>query len=205
LTEIDAVLRSFVGIQEQIPPMHSAVHVKGKRLYEYARAGEEVARPVRRIEIEEIHRLFLRGNELSIAVICSKGTYIRTLAMDIGRELGCGASLVGLRRTAAGPLRIEDAVTLAELEQGVEWARARLLPPEILVAGLPRCETTGDDAQRFRQGQVVRWEDALPGSEWALFAPGGRFLGVGRGEAPGLLAPLRLMATGGEPKSPDFA
>jgi tRNA pseudouridine55 synthase len=205
LEGIDAVLRSFEGVQEQIPPMHSAVHVNGRRLYEYARAGEEVARTPRRIEIEALEKLSLDGSELRIAVTCSKGTYIRSLAMDIGRTLGCGAYLTGLRRTGAGPFRVEDAVTLEQLAQDMEWARRHLLPTEILVESLPRAQTSLEDARRFTQGQVVALPQAGGGSEWALFAPGGRFLGVGRAEVSGRLAPLRLMATGTDAKSPDFA
>ena len=202
---IDEVLRAFVGVQEQTPPMHSAVHVNGRRLYEYARAGEEVPRSPRRIEIETLDNLGFEGSELRIAVTCSKGTYIRSLAMDIGRALGCGAYLTGLRRLGAGPFHVRDAVTLEQLGQGVEWARGRLLAPEVLVASLPRIDTSPEDAWRFMQGQVIGLAQAESGSEWALFAPGGRFLGVGRAEGVGRLAPLRLMATGSSVKSPDFA
>jgi tRNA pseudouridine55 synthase len=202
---IDEVLARFAGPQDQMPPMHSAVHVNGRRLYEYARAGEEVARPSRRIVIESIARLGLEGNELRIAVTCSKGTYIRVLAMDIGRALGCGAYLTGLRRTAAGPFSLDQAVTLDQLGAGIEWARSRLLPAEVLVETLPRLDTSDADAWRFSQGQVIGCEAAARDSQWALFAPGGRFLGVAQAQAAGRLAPLRLMATGIEVKSPDFA
>jgi tRNA pseudouridine55 synthase len=205
LARIDEVLHAFVGIQDQIPPMHSAVHINGRRLYEYARAGQEVARPSRRIEIDALDKLSLDASVLRIAVTCSKGTYIRSLAMDIGQALGCGAYLTGLRRTAAGPFHLRDAVTLEQLERGMEWARERLLPPEALVESLPRMQTSAAEAWRFAQGQAIALEAAQGGSEWALFAPGGRFLGVGRAESPGRLAPLRLMATGSGAKSPDFA
>jgi tRNA pseudouridine55 synthase len=204
LGRIDAVLPSFAGAQDQMPPMHSAVHVKGRRLYEYARAGQEVERPSRRIVIESIERIGLEAQELRIAVTCSKGTYIRVLAMDIGRALGCGAYLTGLRRTAAGAFRLEDAVTLEQLGAGVDWARARLLPTEVRIAGLPRLEATDADAWRFTQGQVVGCEAAARDSEWAIFASGGRFLGVAQAQAAGRLAPMRLMATGLEAKSPDL-
>jgi tRNA pseudouridine55 synthase len=205
LGRIDDVLRSFLGIHEQTPPMHSAVHINGKRLYEYARAGVEVARPPRRVEIEALEKVSLDGDRLRIAVTCSKGTYIRTLASDIGQALGCGAYLTGLRRTAAGPFSLGDAVTLAQLEQGIEWGRGRLLLPEVLVESLPRAQVSPENAWRFTQGQVIGVEAAEAGSEWALFAPGGRFLGVGRAEAAGRLTPMRLMATGTEAKLPDFA
>jgi tRNA pseudouridine55 synthase len=202
---IDEVLRSFIGFQDQVPPMHSAVHVNGRRLYEYARNGEEVERAARHVEVSEIRRLFFREGELGIAVACSKGTYIRTLAVDIGKALGCGAYLVGLRRTAAGPFSLSQAVTLESLEEeGVAGVR-HLLPTEILVSSLPRHGASGEEARRFSQGQVIGCEAAAAGSEWALFDPAGQFVGVGLAESAGRLAPLRLMATGQAGKSPDFA
>jgi tRNA pseudouridine55 synthase len=202
---VDEVLRTFLGFQDQVPPMHSAVHVNGRRLYEYARNGEVVERPARHIEVGALRRLALRGDELDIAVTCSKGTYIRTLAMDIGRALGSGASLVGLRRTAVGPFFLGQAVTMTQLEEEGTLGVAHLLPTEILVAGLARHAATEDDARRFSQGQEIPCESAAAGSEWALYGPGGRFLGVGLAASAGRLAPLRLMATGHEGKSPDFA
>lgn len=191
---IDEVLARFVGTHDQTPPMHSAVRIQGRRLYEYARAGEEVARDTRRVEIEHIRRLFLRGNELGIAVACSKGTYIRALAMDIGRALGCGASLVGLRRTGVGPFRLTEAITLEGVERDPAAARERLLPIDVLVAGLPRVEPPAEQAARFAQGQPIACGTASGGAELGVFAPGGRFLGVGRAQDDGRLAPLRLMA-----------
>lgn len=202
---IDEVLRRLAGFSDQVPPMHSAVRVAGKRLYQLAREGIEIERAARRIEISALRREAFEERTLVISVTCSKGTYVRTLAMDIGRALGCGAYLVGLRRTAVGPFTLEEAATLEELERlGVEGARSRLLPLEVLVAGLPRVEGSAEDALRFTQGQVLEREGFLPGTEAAVFGPDGRFLGVGRCEAPGCLAPLRLLATG-EAKLPDFA
>jgi tRNA pseudouridine55 synthase len=195
--QVDAVLAGFLGAQDQQPPMHSAVRVNGRRLYDYARAGVAVDRPVRRIEITHLARRSLEGTLLTVEVRCSKGTYIRTLAMDIGRMLGCGAHLRALRRTDTGPFRIGQACTLEDLERdGVEAARARLLPMEALVTGLPRVDLGADAGKRFRQGQVVAHGPASEGSEWALFAPGGAFLGIGRASAPGLLAPERVVSDG---------
>jgi tRNA pseudouridine55 synthase len=191
---VDEVLASFVGPQRQTPPMHSALHVNGRRLYEYARAGEEVERTPRAIEIESLRRLSLDGAELAIAVACSKGTYIRALAMDIGRALGCGASLTALRRTSVGPFRIEDAIALEAVERDPGAAREALLPPEALVAGLERIEASAPEAERFGHGQAIAREPAAAPAEVALFAPGGRFLGVGAAKADGSIAPLRLMA-----------
>jgi len=195
LARIDAALESFLGVQEQRPPMHSAVRVNGRRLYDYARAGEEIERPVRRIAIESLERISLEGALLTVAVRCSKGTYIRTLAMDIGRTLGCGAHLRALRRTATGPFGVELAVTLDQLEQdGVEAARRRLLPMETMVVGLPRADLPQDAGRRFRHGQVVAHGGAGEGSEWALFDDQGTFLGIGRAERAGELAPERVVS-----------
>lgn len=205
-TLIDEVLAHLVGFQDQIPPMHSAVHVGGKRLYELARLGLEVDRPARRIEIQDLRQESLEGTRLVISVTCSKGTYVRTLAIEIGAALGCGAYLTGLRRTAVGRFALERAVDLAELERlGVEGARNRLLPVEVLVAGLPRRDSAADDALRFTQGQVVDCPGVPGGAVVALYGPGGHFLGVGRAEIDGRLSPVRLLATGGAANPPDFA
>jgi tRNA pseudouridine55 synthase len=202
LARIDAVLAGFVGRQQQTPPMHSALHVNGKRLYEYARAGEEVERASRAIEIESLERRFLRDGELGIRVACSKGTYIRSLAMDIGKALGCGGSLVALRRTGVGPFRLDDAIPLARLEEDPEGVRAALLPPEALVAGLPRLEATPEEARRISQGQPIGCEGVSPEAEMALFAADGRFLGVGLAGPGGMVAPMRLVASRNDPGCP---
>ena len=201
---IDAVLLALHGAQTQVPPMHSAVRVAGRRLYDYARAGEEVERPAREVELFEIARLGRRGNDLDIRVRCSKGTYVRTLAQEIGARLGCGAHLVALRRTGVAGFDLGQAVDFALLErEGMDEARRRLLPPEVLVAGLERLEADAETAARFRNGQEIA-APAGTGAEVAVFGPRGRFLGVASRLAGGRLAPLRLMATG-EAKLPDFA
>jgi tRNA pseudouridine55 synthase len=204
LARIDEVLASFVGIQRQMPPMHSAVHVDGRRLYEYARAGEEVERPTREISVEALGRVELEGDDLRVRVECSKGTYVRTLAQDIGAKLGCGAHLVALRRTGVGGFSLDQAVTFEALEaEGEARARARLLPPEALAAGLARLDATAEEALRFGHGRIIERAVASPG-EVAVYAPGGRFLGVGSCLGEGGVAPLRLMRSA-DAKSPDFA
>lgn len=205
-TTIEEVLARFMGVQQQTPPMHSAVHINGRRLYELAREGIEVDRPSRRIEISELRRVDFDRNRLVIEVTCSKGTYVRTLAMDIGNALGTGAYLTGLRRTAVGAFRLEEATTLDALEEmGVEAARSRLLPVEIMVGGLRRIDLGPEEALRFTHGQVLHHEGVDEGSEYALFGPVGRLLGVARGVGRGRLSPLRLLATGESAKRPDFA
>jgi tRNA pseudouridine55 synthase len=199
--QVDGVLARFLGAGRQLPPMHSAVHHQGRRLYDFAREGVEVERTMRDIEIHAIGRVALTKDQLVIDVTCGKGTYIRTLAEDIGRALACGAYLTALRRTAVGPFRLDQAVTLEALERaGVGAARSHLAPVPVLVAGVPRLDADEDTAWRFRQGQVVHCDGAAAGEERAVFDPAGHFLGVGRAEAPGRLAPERLMATGEPPE-----
>jgi tRNA pseudouridine55 synthase len=133
--------------------MHSALKHQGKALYEYARAGVEVERPTRAVNIHRIDILHWHDAELVIDVACSKGTYIRTLAEDIGAALGCGAHLAALRRTASGPLGIEQAVTLEQLQALDEAGReALLLRPDTLVAGWPAVHLPDDEAGRFLNG-----------------------------------------------------
>ena len=192
---IDGVLARFHGVQDQVPPMHSAVRVEGRRLYDYARSGEEVERPVRSIDVLELVRLARVDNDLRLRVACSKGTYVRTLAADIGEALGCGAHLVGLRRTGVGGFTIADAATLEALEAaGLEGARARLLPVDALVASLDRLDASAPEARRFCNGQAL---EGAPGGgvEVAVYEPGGRFVGVGARQPDGRVVPLRLVAT----------
>lgn len=199
---IDDVLRNFVGVRQQVPPMYSAVRVGGHRLYDLARQGLEVDREARTIEISRLIRRRWEGDELDIEVECSKGTYVRTLAMELGRALGCGAYLTALRRTGVGALRLEDAVLLEVLAaEGESRARGRLLPVDALVLGLPRLDCDAGEAQRFTHGQEL--PAALDaGQEVALFGPGGRFLGVGLVGPGGRIAPMRLMATAGGTQAP---
>src|SRR5690606_30597240 len=114
--ELESVLPQFRGEIEQIPPMYSALKRDGKPLYEYARQGIELDRPARQVTIHELKLLKFDGLEAEISVQCSKGTYIRTLAQDIGRQLGCGAHLKALRRTRVGPFSLDDAVGLEALQ-----------------------------------------------------------------------------------------
>jgi len=200
--QIDAALASFLGAGAQVPPMHSALHVGGRRLYDYARAGEEVERAPRAICIAAIAALGRAGNDLAIRVTCSKGTYVRTLAQDIGRRLGCGAHLVALRRIAVGHLALDAAVTLERLETLGAAARSTLLPPEALVAALPRFEASAPEAAGFAHGRPIA-RDGAAGPEVAVYAPGGRFLGVGEARAD-RIAPLRLLSPAAA-KSPDLA
>jgi tRNA pseudouridine55 synthase len=192
---IEAVLAQFLGPQDQVPPMHSAVRIDGQRLYALAREGREVDRAARRIEVTALERIAFDGRDLTVRVECSKGTYVRKLAQDVGAALGCGAHLVALRRTRVGALDLADAVAFEALEAGgTEDAARFLLPTEVLVAGLPRLQADAAETARFQHGRVLARPPAHPGEDIAVFSNEGRFLGVGR-EAPGGIEPLRLMAT----------
>jgi len=126
---IDAVLSRYVGTIEQVPPMHSALKRDGRPLYELARAGVEVERAPRQVQVHSLRCVERAGTTLVFDVECSKGTYVRVLAEDIGEALGCGAHLTGLRRTRVGPLALEGSETLERLEQlPVEASRASLRP-----------------------------------------------------------------------------
>lgn len=116
-TEVEAAITGFVGGYEQVPPMYSALKINGKKLYELAREGREVERQPRHVDIPAIRILDMKLPEVRFAVVCSKGTYIRTLCADIGDRLGCGAAMAALKRTRVGSFRIEDAITLSKVEE----------------------------------------------------------------------------------------
>lgn len=192
------VQAQFTGAIRQVPPMYSALKKDGKALYEYARAGMEIERAARDIEIYALNvALALDGQAqpaIKIIVTCSKGTYIRTLGEDIGAALGCGAHLTFLRRIDTGGLGIERCVTLADLEAMDEAQRlACLLPPEALLADHLQITLGSEDAARFLSGLRRRghWPDA---SAVAVFGDTPRaLLGVGHTTA-GELIPDRLLS-----------
>ncbi len=153
--QVDAALACFRGEIEQVPPMHSALKKDGKPLYEYARLGLAVERASRLVHIHELQGRWSpdQPDRLQLRVRCSKGTYIRALAQDIGQALGCGASLTALRRVASGPLDLAAAITLDELANLPEPERlARLLPPDALLRAWPVVELDQSEAARFLTG-----------------------------------------------------
>ena len=150
---LEAVIALFRGAIDQLPPMHSALKKDGKALYEYARAGQTVARDTRRVTIHALDIIDWQDAQVVIDVRCSKGTYIRTLAEDIGEALGCGAHLTGLRRTASGPLTLDAAVSLAALEALSESERlACLRPVDTLLSDWPGLSLDADEAGKFLTG-----------------------------------------------------
>lgn len=160
----DAVLPQFMGEISQVPPMYSALKKEGKPLYEYARAGIEVERKARVVSIRAMETLTFDFPYVRLSVTCSKGTYIRTLAEDIGKVLGVGAHLRGLTRTAVGDLQLKDALTIEALEALNEDERvAVLMPLDALMQNTPSIDLSSVEAARFVQGQRLKVE--LPDSE----------------------------------------
>jgi tRNA pseudouridine55 synthase len=200
---IDAVLRRFTGPQVQTPPMHSAVKVDGKPLYAYARAGLAVERKAREICIHFMQLVDFSNKLLKIRVSCSKGTYIRVLAEEIGAALGCGAHLCGLTRETAGDLGLGGAVSIAELEaMDMSQRMARLLATDTFASSLPRLMTDAGVQQRLISGQRVPLPEAAPGL-YRLYGDTDTFFGVGE-VAEGILRARRLLIQSREPApSPD--
>ena len=191
---IEAVLRRFVGPIEQTPPMYSALKRAGRPLYAYARAGETVERDPRTVTIHELRLEAFAGACLEVDVRCSKGTYIRTLAEDIGAALGCGAHLGALMRTEVGPFRLAEAHALADLECAPEAARfGLLLPVDRLLAHLPPVELDPGAAERFAHGQSVMAPAEPLSGPLRVYGPGGRLLGVGDCGADGIVRPRRVI------------
>ena len=186
------ILDRFRGEIDQVPPMHSALKHKGTPLYRLARRGEEVERAARRVRITQLDVTEFEGERLVLRVVCTKGTYIRVLAEDIGEALGCGAHLGGLRRTASGRFRIEQAATLEALADPGERSR-RLLPLPALLEDLPRAELGAAEEARLRQGQTLKISGLHPGL-CAVVRPDGAVIGLGSAD-DGVLKPLRLTQT----------
>ncbi len=198
--QIREVLDRFTGQIEQVPPMHSAVKVNGTPLYKLAHKGMEIERKPRTVTIYSIALLRHAGDELEIEIHCSKGTYVRTLAEEIGEALGCGGHLSALRRTASGPFTLDEAVTMEQIEaaaeQGFEALDALLLPIERALDDWPAVNLTDNSAYYVQQGQPVLVPQA-PTSGWVrLHRPDGGFLGVGHILDDGRVAPKRLIKAG---------
>lgn len=190
--DVRAVLPRFLGEIEQVPPMYSALKRDGTPLYELARQGIEVERAPRRVRVHSLELSSWRGDSFELAVECSKGTYIRTLAADIGNVLGCGAHLTALRRTRVAALDVLQAVTLEAIEAlPIEQRDSLLQPTDALLAGLPAVQLNAQEAMRMLRGQPVRWT-GTPSSQNRLFGPQG-FIGLGESSEDGWLIPRRLI------------
>ncbi|HEX7037851.1 MAG TPA: tRNA pseudouridine(55) synthase TruB [Pseudomonadales bacterium] len=196
---VEQVLERFRGEIEQVPSMFSAVKHQGQPLYKLARQGIEIERESRRVTIFENEIVALEDDELTLSIHCSKGTYVRTIAQELGEALGCGAHVTALRRTAAGPYGEADLVTFETLEVALEQGSLDpfLLPVSSAVGDWPEVRLSDATAYYLRQGQPVIVPHAPPAGWVRLLEQLGegttRFLGVGEILDDGRVAPRRLV------------
>lgn len=200
--ELRTVLKKFTGEIKQIPPMYSAVKVKGKKLYEYARENIEVERPIRTVTIYELELLSkddkFQGDTIafSIRVRCSKGTYIRTLAYDIGQKLGYPAYLSDLIRTKSGPFTLDQCVTFEEISKRIEEGTIEeiIVPMEKGVAHLPSVVVTSEIEQKVKNGAVLKAIEKMSDKPYAIYNEQHCLLAIYEKHPtkPGLMKPTKV-------------
>ena len=195
--QIEAALKEFEGEIEQVPPMHSALKVNGVPLYKMARKGQVVEREARRITVYSIELTAFEGDELELEIACSKGTYIRTIADDLGQALGCGAHIIALRRIQAGVFTEEDGVTTQELKEefesgGTAAIDERLIPIDEAIADLPEVVLPSITASFIKNGQPVLVRH-LPEEGLVRLYEEEKFIGIGCIDDDGKVAPRRLV------------
>lgn len=203
--DVASALDAFRGVIEQVPSMYSALKHQGQPLYKLARQGKEVERKARRVVIKRLELVDFRGGarpEVDIYLECGKGTYVRSLAEDLGRALQCGAHVARLRRTRAGAFGLADSVTLATLEalrasERVRDMDALLLPADAALEGLPLVRLSVSGGFYMRQGQPVQVPNAPCDGMVRVALETGEFLGIGEILDDGRVAPRRLIVTGG--------
>jgi len=195
--DIQSVLTEFKGDIEQIPPMYSALKHKGERLYKLAREGIEVEREPRPVTIHKITMQSYSTPEFDLEVHCSKGTYIRTLAEDIGAKLGCGAHVSALRRTGVGPYASDGMVTMEQISQlaedGFSALDELLLPIDSAMASWPEVKLSPDGTFYLKQGQAVLVPNAPTQGMVRIYDANGSFMGAGEILDDGKVAPRRMM------------
>lgn len=181
LEQLQEALKRFVGPQQQIPPMYSAVKIGGKKLYELARKGQDVERKPRNITIHQLELLDYDGQEAHLRVVCSKGTYIRTLCHDIGGALDVGGCLSSLRRTRAGMFSIQNAVTLEEIQTARDQERHMelLRPVDCLFSAYPALSLGEKETVRCKNGADNR-VPGMPDGTYRVYGPGNEFLMLGQ-------------------------
>jgi tRNA pseudouridine55 synthase len=190
---VASALAALVGTIEQVPPAYSAAKVAGQRAYDLARQGEDVSLRPRSVRIHGIDLLRYEYPEVEVEVRCGKGTYIRSLARDVGRVLGCGGHVRQLRRTRVGPFSVEEAVSL---DADRDLARARLLPVGLALVELPRVVVSEGDVRRLRNGQAIRLPPTLMGQqgEVGVFDEAGQVIAVAHVDATqGQLRPTKVV------------
>jgi tRNA pseudouridine55 synthase len=189
-------LAEFVRVIQQVPPAYSAAKVTGRRAYALARKGEELSLTARPVRIDAIRILAYQYPRLEVEVRCGKGTYIRSLARDVGERLGCGGFIASLRRTQVGPFTADDGLSL-DADAGT--ARSRLLPLATALAELPRVTLPPGEAQRLRHGQAIALpvDSGMADGECAVFDSAGGLVGVGRCDtARRLVLPEKILPAG---------
>lgn len=190
------ILPKFIGEQDQVPPMFSALKYNGQPLYKLARQGIEVERKSRRITIYDIQLLSVTKDSFTLAVRCSKGTYIRTLVEDISHALGSGGHVVMLRRVAAAGYTQQQAITIEQLEiiaeEGIQALDAELLPTEEALPDWPEIIATDEMVIALRHGQTIKVEQPFTAANVRLFDSKNEFLGLGEMSEQGVVAPKRV-------------
>jgi len=191
---VKRILKNFIGPIDQLPPMFSALKHKGKPLYLYAREGINIPRPKRKILIHEIELLDYQGDELRLKIKCSKGTYIRTLAEDIGDKLNVGAYLLELNRTGIGSLSIDSAVKIEQIEEIKEQERVKLLlPVDELLSSFQKLILNCNDTTAIKDGKIIDQSGKTPGF-YRLYEVKNEFIGLGEIDKIGKLKAKRLIS-----------
>jgi len=193
---VDDCLSHFTGEIDQVPPMYSALKHKGKKLYELAREGIVIERKARKITIFELKLLDLTEGTLTLDVLCSKGTYIRSLAEDIGHKLGCGGTITGLRRTQSGQFKLEDALTFEQCQaMSLEQLTSKLLAVDEPLQDIPKVQLTSQQATLINHGQRIDFQcESIQGS--VRMYSDQIFLGLGEMLLDGKLIPKKIFNLG---------
>ena len=194
--DVERLLPRFVGRIEQVPPRYSAVHVEGRRAYDLARRGEEVALKPRTVDVYRIELIALAGRELKLEIECGSGTYVRSIGRDLGELLGCGAVMSELVRTRIGAFRLEDAIALDALTR--ETFADALLPAAMAVSDLRRYQCTAGDLESIRRGRPIQAPDlaGAAGAMVAVVAPDGSLAALAEHEAAArMLQPRQVFLT----------
>jgi len=187
--ELRSALAGFIGRIEQTPPMYSAIKVQGVPLYKAARAGQKLSAPPRSVTIRSLEMLSFEDRDATFDVVCSKGTYIRSLCSDIGNRIGCGAHLLRLERRRSGPFGIEDAISISELEEFVasDKVESQLYSLDRVLSGFPIVQANNQTAVKCsqgvplsRQGILNLPEDLKQGDLVRIHDPAGRLIAIGR-------------------------
>ena len=191
---VEKALNRLQGSVSQIPPMYSALKHRGKPLYAYAREGKQVERAPRKVHIEILRLDNITGQEIKITIHCSKGTYVRVLAEDLGEMLGCGAYLKALRRTGVGPFHLNEALTLPQLEaMNMEQRDASLLPVDSLLRALPKILLEDKNSRNFLQGNAISQAASSASGMARIYNMKQIFIGLGEITDEGKIRPKRLL------------